>query len=587
MKAYLTLLPYFRQYLRWYLVGSVALLVASGSQLLIPLFIRDAVDIIAFGDFTLQQLLRPLLFMMLAATAIVIGRLGWRFCIHGASRRIEGQLRSRLFSHLLRLSPAYYNRTSIGDLMARATNDMNAIRMASGMALVAAVDGVFMTIAILAILFAQAPQLAAYTIIPFPLITLFILSLGKIVGKLFRGVQDSFSQVSTQAQEVLSGISVVKSYAKQDRFIQRFADANWDYQQRNMRLVRIWGLFMPIITFLSGTTTLLLLRFGGEQVIIGSISPGTFVATLSYLQLLVWPMMGAGWLVNLIQRGAASLQRINEVLDTEPEICQPDNPRPLDTIEQIEIRNLNFHYSPQEPPVLQDISLTIPHGKTIGLLGRTGSGKSSLIQLLCRLYNPPPGTVLINGSDILQLDLQQLRARIGVVSQNSFLFSATLRDNIAFGVPGAPHPLLERVAGVATIDRDMQDFPRGWETPIGERGITLSGGQKQRTTIARALAVQPDVLIFDDALSAVDTETEENILERLFAERRGRTNIIISHRVSTLSHTDYIYVLDHGRILQHGTHRSLSRSAGLYRDIVLMQQLDRAHEDHPHHEDQQ
>ncbi|MFW5801848.1 MAG: ABC transporter ATP-binding protein [Spirochaeta sp.] len=578
MKEYTTLFPYLRLYKYHYILGCIALIIASGSQLLIPQFIRQAIDIISYGDFALGDITAPLVYILAASVVIVFGRLGWRFFIHGASRRIEGKLRSRLFSHLLQLSPSYYQSISIGDLMARATNDMNAIRMASGMALVAAVDGIFMTVTILIILISQSPQLAVYVILPFPLITIFILTLGSMVGRLFRGVQDSFSEVSTQAQEVLSGISVVKSYAKEERFITRFEEANWDYQQRNMQLVRIWGLFMPVISFLSGLTTLLLLRFGGEQVIIGRITPGTFVATLSYLQLLIWPMMGAGWLVNLIQRGAASLQRINEVLDSTPEIVQPPHPVAVERMQHIEMKNLSFQYTPESEKVLENVSLEIPEGQTIGIYGRTGSGKSSLIQLLCRLYNPPPGTVFINGTDILELDIAQLRRGIGVVTQDSFLFSATIRQNIAFGLTDPDQEQLNRAADISTITTDMQDFPHGWETPIGERGITLSGGQKQRTTIARALAVNPDVLIFDDALSAVDTHTEEHILTRLFQERRERTNIIVSHRISTLAHTSYIYVLDHGRIIQQGTHPELSRSHGLYRDIVRMQQLDVQHE---------
>ncbi|MFW6362207.1 MAG: ABC transporter ATP-binding protein [Spirochaeta sp.] len=578
MKEYTTLFPYLRRYKYHYILGCIALIIASGSQLLIPQFIRQAIDIISYGDFALGDITAPLVYILAASVVIVFGRLGWRFFIHGASRRIEGKLRSRLFSHLLQLSPSYYQSISIGDLMARATNDMNAIRMASGMALVAAVDGIFMTVTILIILISQSPQLAVYVILPFPLITIFILTLGSMVGRLFRGVQDSFSEVSTQAQEVLSGISVVKSYAKEERFITRFEEANWDYQQRNMQLVRIWGLFMPDISFLSGLTTLLLLRFGGEQVIIGRITPGTFVATLSYLQLLIWPMMGAGWLVNLIQRGAASLQRINEVLDSTPEIVQPPHPVAVERMQHIEMKNLSFQYTPESEKVLENVSLEIPEGQTIGIYGRTGSGKSSLIQLLCRLYNPPPGTVFINGTDILELDIAQLRRGIGVVTQDSFLFSATIRQNIAFGLTDPDQEQLNRAADISTITTDMQDFPHGWETPIGERGITLSGGQKQRTTIARALAVNPDVLIFDDALSAVDTHTEEHILTRLFQERRERTNIIVSHRISTLAHTSYIYVLDHGRIIQQGTHPELSRSHGLYRDIVRMQQLDVQHE---------
>lgn len=579
MKVYKLLLPYLKQYRGHYIAGAIALIVASGSQLIIPQFIRAAIDIISYGNFALSDLIPAITGLMIAAFAIVVSRLGWRFFIHGASRRIEGSLRSRLFAHWLKLSPGYFNSMTTGDLMARATNDLNAVRMASGMALVAAVDGLFMTIAIVAILFIQSPTLAAYTIIPFPLITVFILTLGTVVGKLFRGVQDSFAEVSSQAQEVLSGVAIIQAYAKENYFNSRFGAANLEYQHRNMKLARVWGLFMPVISFLSGITTLLLLRFGGEQVILYQITPGTFVATLGYLQLLIWPMMGAGWTVNLLQRGAASLSRIQEVLSVHPEITQPLQPYPIHAISSIEIRNLTFRYSDDSPAILHDISMHIPPGSTIGILGRTGSGKSTLVQLLCRMYNAPVGSIFINAVDILQADLHNLRANIGVVGQNSFLFSATMRENIGFGLSEPDQQLVQHSANLATISRDIQGFPLQWETPVGERGITLSGGQKQRTTIARALAVNPSLLILDDALSAVDTETEEQILNHLFEERRGKNNIIISHRVSTLSHADFIYVLDHGRIIQQGTHFSLSTSPGLYRDIVHMQQLDSQHEE--------
>ncbi|GAB6091314.1 ABC transporter ATP-binding protein [Spirochaeta dissipatitropha] len=579
IQEYKTLVPYLKKYRYYYIFGSLALILASGSQLLIPQFIGTAVDIISYGEFNLTEILVPLGKMMTAAMLIVLGRLGWRFLIHGASRNIEAQIRTLLFRHLLKMSSSYFNRTSVGDLMARATNDMNAIRMASGMGLVAAVDGIFMTVTILIILFTQSPRLAVFTIIPFPLITIFILTLGSMVGKLFRGVQNSFSDVSTQAQEVLSGIGVVQAYAKEDHFIQRFDEANLKYQQKNMQLVRIWGAFMPVITFLSGLTTLLLLRFGGEQVILSQLSPGEFVATLSYLQLLVWPMMGAGWTVNLIQRGAASLQRINEVLNTKPEIVDSEHAVLVEKpIKSIQIRNLSFRYEPEGPEILSDINMEIQNGKSIGILGRTGSGKTTLIQLFCRLYNPPPNSLLVNGHDILNVSKESLRSAIGVVTQNSFLFSTSMRKNIAFGLYEHEHEQLQKAADISTITRDMADFPQGWETQIGERGISLSGGQKQRTSIARAIAVDPEILVFDDALSAVDTHTEEQILQRLFEARSGRTNIIISHRISTLSHTDYIYVMDGGKIIQTGTHEDLSATPGLYSDIVKMQKLDSEHE---------
>ena len=452
---------------------------------------------------------------------------------------------------------------------------MNAIRTASGMALVALFDGVFMTIAILVILFTQQPRIAAIAIIPLPLITALTLFLGRFIRGMFRSVQEGFSELSQQTQEIFSGVRVVKSFVKEAFFLRRFREANEEYQTRNMRLVRIWGLFFPVVTFLAGVMTLILLRFGGEAVIMGDLSAGEFVATLSYLEMLIWPMLGAGFTVNMLQRGAASLGRVNAVLNEEPEIKNPPDPVTDMSSTTISIRNLTFTYGDSEEPALKDIDLEIPEGSILGILGRTGAGKSTLLRLLPRLQNPPRGTVLIGGVDVLDYDLSTLRSAFGAVPQDTFLFSASLRENIAFGVENPDDDYIQHVADVSTISRDMRIFPAGWETQVGERGITLSGGQKQRVAISRALAKDPRILVFDDALSAVDTETEELILKKLLTERSGRTSIIVSHRVSTLATADRIAVFDHGRLAQYGTHEELLQADGFYREVATLQQLSR------------
>ncbi|TVQ26633.1 MAG: ABC transporter ATP-binding protein [Spirochaetaceae bacterium] len=577
LKEFRTLLPFVRKYRRMYIFGIFWLLVTSGGQLLIPQFIRIAIDMIAEGAVDLSSVAELMGWLLLTAVLIAAGRFGWRYYIHGASRRIEKELRDKLFNHLLSLSGSFYNRTRIGDLMARATNDMNAIRMASGMALVALTDGLLMSAAILTIIFIQNPALALIVILPLPLITFLVLFLGKLVGQLFRSVQEGFSTLSEQAQESLAGIRVIKSFVKEDYFANRFRDANDEYQTRNMRLIRIWGMFFPLVTFLSGLTSLLLLRFGGVAVVVGEISAGDFVQTLSYLEMMIWPMLGMGFTVNLLQRGGASLSRVNQILQEEPDITSPINGIRTPIHGSIEIRNLSYQYSDTEDEALRNIDLTVPAGSILGILGRTGSGKSTLIKLLPRLIDPPRGTIFLDGRDIHDYDLSWLRLQFAIVAQDNFLFSQTIRDNIGFGMSVSDDERILHVADVSTISRDIENFPAGWDTQVGERGITLSGGQKQRVSISRALATDHGILIFDDALSAVDTETEERILDQLLKERAGKTSIIISHRVSTLKTADHIAVIEHGRIVQHGTHTELLEDEdGFYAEIAALQRLESA-----------
>jgi len=573
IKEFRTLLPYMRKYLWTYIAGIACLAVTSGSQVLIPQFLRRAVNIITAGGFDLSVIGTLMLQLIGVSLVIALGRFGWRYFIHGASRRIESELRAKLFDKFLSLQASFYNRSQIGDLMARSTNDMNSIRMAAGMALVALFDGVFLTAAILTILFIQNPQIAIIAVAPLPLITGLILFSGRFIRSLFLKVQQGFAGLSQHAQEILSGIRVVKSFVKERYFLDKFGRANAEYQDRNMRLVRIWGLFFPLVNFLAGVTTLLVLRYGGEGVIMGSVSAGDFVATLSYLEMLIWPMIGAGFTVNMLQRGAASMQRVNEILNEEPEIISPpDGVRDMPSTD-ISIRNLSFAYPDAPDSGLHEVSLEVPEGSILGILGRTGSGKSTLLRLLPRMIDPPRGTVFVGGIDVLDYDLSTLRDAFGSVPQDTFLFSASLRDNIAFAVDTPEEAHIRHVAEVSTISRDMEMFPDGWETEVGERGITLSGGQKQRVAISRALAKKPRILIFDDALSAVDTETEELILNQLLSESSGTTSIVVSHRVSTLASADRIAVLDHGRLVQYGTHEELLEEEGFYREISLLQQL--------------
>ncbi len=576
LHEYRTLLPYLHEHKWRYLAGVLALAVASGGQLFIPQLMRIAIDIIAGGVFDLSEIVPALLWMALISAAIAAGRFGWRYFIHGASRTIEASLRARFFTHLLTLSPEYFGRTRTGDLMARATNDLQHVRMAAGMALVAAVDGIFMTLAILIILFMRIPpRLALLTILPLPAITLTILLLGRVISRLFKRVQEGFARLSEQTQETFAGISVVKTFVKEPYFLDRFREANQEYQIRNLKLARIWGSFMPIVGFLSGATTLLLLRFGGEAVLVDSLSPGEFVATLSYLDMLTWPMVGAGFTVNMLQRGAAALKRINSVLDERPEISSPPDAVAEVTGAELELRGLHYDFA-DGTQALRDISFKVPEGSSVGILGRTGSGKSTIISMLPRFLDPPPNTVFVGGVDVTQRELSALRKQFGMVPQDSFLFSTDIRSNIGFGVDELSEDSLQSLCSIAALDRDLSVFPRGLDTMVGERGVTLSGGQKQRIAIARALAINPQILILDDSLSAVDTETEERILAALLSYRQGKTTVIVSHRVSTLQRADHIVVIEEGQVSESGTHAALLHSRGFYEQVYRIQQLERS-----------
>jgi ATP-binding cassette subfamily B protein len=589
-KVFKAVLPYLYRYRRQYLGGFLCLLIIDAAQMVIPQFIRRAIDLISGGDFRWAQVGFLALAMVGTMAVICLGRFLWRYFIHGSSRRIEAEMRSRLFEHLLTLSYDFYQENKIGDLMARATNDIGQIRMAIGWGLVALVDGTVMAAAILIIIFVQNARIALFAFLPLPPITLLILLFGRVVGKRFHRANETYSAMSDTVQETFAGIRVVKSFVKEWWFIRKFADTNDDYQAANMALVKLYGVFFPLITFLSELTSLILIFAGGIQVIEGTMSPGDLVAIFSYFQMLIWPLMGAGFMVNMIQRGAASLTRINEVMERKPSIVSPNvpvRPRSDASVPLVEIRNLSFSY-PGGREVLEDISLTINPGAMVGILGRTGAGKSTLIKTLTRMVDPPAGTVLVKGVPVGDWDLGELRGLFGVTPQDSYLFSDSIKRNIRYGMAGgedrtpprelalerAEEELLFHAAGLSAIDQDLDSFALGWDTLIGERGLTLSGGQKQRVAISRAVIGAPEILIMDDSLSAVDAETEKRVLNALLSERRGKTTIIISHRVSTLRNADLVVVLDKGRISESGSPRELAALGGFYARMAALQQLE-------------
>ncbi|GHU42368.1 multidrug ABC transporter ATP-binding protein [Spirochaetia bacterium] len=575
-----TLSSYFYRYRFKYLAGFICLFTVDAAQLLIPQFTKRAIDIISLGDFSIRSIIKLSICMVAAMLVISSGRFLWRLFIHGSSRRIEAELRGKLFDHFLILSWDFYQENKIGDLIARSTNDIGAIRMAIGWGFVAGIDGTVMAIALIIVMFFQSWNVAIFAILPLPFITILIIIFGKAVGKRFVRAQEAYSGLTETVQETFAGSRVIKSFVKEAWFIKKFAGNNDDYRAASMSVVKLHGFFMPLITFLSGFTSLIVILVGGRRVVMGLMSAGDLVALFTYVQMLVWPMLGAGFTVNIVQRGAVSLRRLNEVFNSEPSIKNiVDTKKNIETpiakvdsaaLNIIEIKNLNFAY--QKKNILNEINLSVEQGSWLGILGKTGSGKSTFLKLLPRLLDPPDASIFIKGLDIKKWNIGELRSLFGMSPQDSFMFSDSIKSNILYGTDNK-NINIKDIIHLASLERDIEIFNERENTVIGERGLTLSGGQKQRLSIARAAVSNPEILLLDDSLSAVDAETETKIIKQLEHMRKGKTTIIVSHKVSAFTNAGKIAVFEDGRIVECGTHEQLLESGGYYAKTAKLQQL--------------
>ena len=595
-KSLRPLLPYVKRYRGGYLFGTLCVLLHNGIWVLFPLVIGKASDDLNQGVTRHKLLIYAGILLAIAVTKGIFQFLT-RWVVIGVSRDIEFDLRNDLFERLESLSYSYYQRHRTGDIMARATNDLNAVRMLLGPAIMYSANTLVYTAGALAFMVSINPRLTLLTFLPLPAVSIVIQTFGRRIHERFERIQAMFSDISARAQENFSGARLIRAYVQEEAEIKAFERENKEYIRRSLKLVRLMGMLWPTLELMLGCAVVLVLWLGGREVLVGqatlmrtttltpgypaiattlkidgSMSVGQFVSFSTYMMQLTWPIIALGWVINIFQRGTASLGRINEIIEERGEIQDAPQAQALAIEGEIEFRNLNFGYDGKQ--VLHDVNLRIPRGSSLAIVGPTGSGKTTLVNLVPRIYDAEPGTVLIDGLPIRDYTLLSLRKNIGFVPQETFLFSERIRENIAFGVESPSDTEIHNAADAANIASDIEGFPEGYETLVGERGITLSGGQKQRTAIARALIRNPRILILDDALSSVDTQTEDKILNHLRDVMQGRTTIFISHRVSTVRNADRIAVLHGGRIVELGTHDELLALNGYYSDLYNKQLLE-------------
>jgi len=571
--------PYFIENRAKILAGLLSLIIVDVLQLIIPRIIKLAVDGLTAFEIDARRLLSYALYLVGLALLIGFFRYIWRRCLLGTSRRVEEGLRNTLFNHLQNLSASYFDDVKTGDLMAHATNDIQQIRMATGMGMVALNDAIVLGLAAIGFMAYINIKLTAFVLIPMPLIVISTRYFSKKMHRRYQGVQAAFAELTEVIRERFVGIRIIKAHNRQAEEALRVETASRDYINKNISLVKILGSFFPMMLLFSNLSLAIVLYLGGRQTILQTITPGDFVAFISYLGLLTWPMMALGWVTNLIQRGRASLDRINKILQTVPEIRDRHDARELKRVDgHIIFKNVFFSYASQGDtagaPTLSDINLSIEPGQVLGIIGPPGSGKSTLIGLLPRLYDNQAGKILLDGNDIRALKIRDLRSHTAFIPQEPFLFSGTIRDNIAFGHPDITDERLEKAVKDAALYETINSFAAGYETVVGEKGVILSGGQKQRIALARCLLKNAGILILDDPISQVDLETGTAIINTIRKMAGTKTIVIVSHRLSAVNYADCIISLDQGRIVESGNHRQLMESDNYYARTFRLQEIE-------------
>jgi ATP-binding cassette subfamily B protein len=558
------------------LIGTLFIVIGNAISILNPIVVKRAIDYLE-EEIEIRQLLIYAGLVVLIAFGQGVFRFLMRQTVIVGSRLIENDFRNDLFAHLQKMSARFFQNMPTGDIMSRMTNDLNAVRAVLGPGIMYSINTIVTFGFVVWMMLSLSPVLTLVGLVPIPFMAVLVYKFGRQIHKRYQKIQAQLSIISTKAQENFSGIRIVKSYVQEKYETESFDKLNWEYVEKNMSFVKVFAAFHPMMHFIVGIAVILVLFVGGVQIVEGIITLGEFVAFTLYLGMLVWPSIALGWVVGIFQQGAASMERINVILDTPPEIIDDEETLSVENIEgEIQIKNLTFAYDKKTEPALKNINLKIEAGSILAVVGRTGSGKSTLMNILTRNYDPDPGSIFIDDIDIRKIPLQTLRRNIGYIPQETFLFSDTIEKNVSFGMISAEQDKIQGATSISQIHEAIEEFPSQYQTILGERGINLSGGQKQRISIARAILKQPKILLLDDALSAVDTITEEKILEKLRGEMKNKTCVWISHRISALQDADKIVVLDQGEIIEEGTHEELLRLDGLYNDLYEKQKLEEA-----------
>lgn len=578
MSTFQFIFQYVKKHRVRYLAGIATLFVVDFANIYIPKLTGTITDGLTARTIDWDGVVQNLIYIGILGLTLAIGRFLWRFFLFGSARKIEQELRNDMFAHLEKMDVEYYNEHKTGDLMTRFTSDLNAVRMSIGPAVICVFDATVMTVMVIAQMMIYVDvKLTLIAIIPMLIILFGEIYYGKIIHARYKARQEAVSALTDFVQESISGVRVIKAFVRERAELRAFAKANANTKGKNLDIAKMQSVVMPLLDVIIGLSVLITLIYGGYLALVGDITLGRFVAFNQYINMLVWPMLACGDAINMFSQGSASIQRIQNIFDEKPEVFDREEVAPIDPIKgDITFSHLTFIHRGHSEPTLEDINLHVPAGTTLAIIGRTGNGKSTLVNLLLHLYNTKPGMLLIDGRDINTIELKTLRENIAYVPQDNFLFSDTLRHNIAFGVEDDDMEAITKATEAACIHENIVAFPDGYETIVGERGVTLSGGQKQRSSIARALMKDAPILILDDSLSAVDTDTEEQILKNLKTNRAGKTTILIAHRISTIQNADVIMVLEDGKAQEIGNHEELMQLNGIYKDMFEKQQLEAA-----------